>query len=535
MGLKFSVLQLRIVGAVAALSLLPALLQWIGLGLESNIIPFEPAHAHTLDKQQLEDALYSALAGGIEHALLEWSCVVLALVGFGFAVVHHQISGHKISLILGCMLLMSGVFDLFHTLAATRLIESNAPPENLIPFTWAASRLAAALLWLGGGWMSLRTLDKNLALTKIQLIGISLLLVMASIGLILWMMHGISMPQTMFPSSLITRPYDVLPLLLFVACCPVFWALHQKSPDTLSFSLFLTLIPLIACQSWMAFGSSHLFDHAFNVAHGLKVLAFLIPLLGFMTELQRTHLALQQMTDDLSQSVARLYQSNQELERFAYVCSHDLQEPVRMVHSFSQLLATKYADQFDSNGRKYLNFIIEGAERAQTMINDLLNLSRINGAQAKLEWVDLNQKCQKVADSLALLEREPPCELEWHNLPTVPGVRSQIYQLFLNLVGNGLKFNHSDRPRVTVSASDEGDYWRIDVADNGIGIAPEHQGQLFQMFSRLHSQSEFPGTGMGLAICKKIVERHKATIAVESRPGHGTRFVIHWPKTMEQI
>jgi len=221
-----------------------------------------------------------------------------------------------------------------------------------------------------------------------------------------------------------------------------------------------------------------------------------------------------------SQELAR---SNAELEQFAYVASHDLQEPLRMVASYVQLLARRYQGKLDAEADEYIAFAVEGATRMQDLIRDILSFSRI-GSHAKPPEVDANAVMKKVLKNMEPAVNECGATITCNNLPTVRAVETQLASLFANLIGNAIKFRGSAPPSIHIGAEREGDYWRFSVRDNGIGIATEHFDRIFRIFQRLNPREQYPGTGIGLAICKKIIELYDGRIWVESVPKQGTTF-----------
>jgi PAS domain S-box-containing protein len=225
-----------------------------------------------------------------------------------------------------------------------------------------------------------------------------------------------------------------------------------------------------------------------------------------------------------------LTRSNDQLQQFAYVASHDLQEPLRMVSSYLQLLERRYASKLDDDAREFIAFAVDGAKRMQALIQDLLAYSRIGTKEDVWSRVDLNDTVARVAKDLELAIRENGARLDVDRLPIITAEPTQMGQLFLNLIGNALKFQRSDTPPVIrVKAQREGDGWLFSVSDNGIGIDPQYSERIFQIFQRLHTRQEYPGTGIGLAICKRIVERHSGEIRVRSSPGEGATFSFTIP------
>jgi signal transduction histidine kinase len=223
----------------------------------------------------------------------------------------------------------------------------------------------------------------------------------------------------------------------------------------------------------------------------------------------------------LSQDLQR---SNAELEQLAYVASHDLQEPLRMVTSYMQLLEQKYGGRLDSEAHEFIGFAVDGAKRMQALINDLLTYSRVGSETIPMEPVDCNDLLDNTLKSLRLAIAESGAEIKRGDLPVVMGNAPQLTQLFQNLLSNAIKFRGEQPLRVDVSAVPDGPFWCFSVQDNGIGIESEYFDRIFVMFQRLHSRSAYAGTGIGLAICKKIVERHGGRIWAESAPGRGALF-----------
>ncbi|MFQ5909525.1 MAG: PAS domain S-box protein [Thermoplasmata archaeon] len=236
-----------------------------------------------------------------------------------------------------------------------------------------------------------------------------------------------------------------------------------------------------------------------------------------------------QAEDELKQTLEELARSNQELEQFAYVASHDLQEPLRTVSSYVQLLKRRYRDKLDSDADEFIEYASDGASRMQTMINDLLMYSRVGTRGKEFSPVDCNSALDRAKASLELMIEENEAVITQDSLPTVAGDDSQLTQLFQNLIGNSIKFRGEGPPRIDLSAEQEGDEWVFSVQDNGIGIEHQYSERIFEVFQRLHSRAKYSGSGIGLAICKKIIERHGGRIWVESEPGRGSTFYFTIP------
>lgn len=229
---------------------------------------------------------------------------------------------------------------------------------------------------------------------------------------------------------------------------------------------------------------------------------------------------------ELSQTAEALDRSNADLRRFASVAAHDLGEPLRTIAGFAQLLEKRYEDQVDEQGRDYIRRMVGGVGRMQTLIRDLLAFSRAGRDEVDLKPVDCTELVEEIKLDLNEAIDEKHAEIRVHELPTVRGDRNQLHQVFQNLLSNGLKFQNGARPRVEVSAQKVEDGWRFSVADNGIGIEPEYREKIFNAFERLHGRDDYAGTGIGLAICQRIVQLHGGQIQVEDGLDGGSSFVF---------
>jgi signal transduction histidine kinase len=235
----------------------------------------------------------------------------------------------------------------------------------------------------------------------------------------------------------------------------------------------------------------------------------------------------------LKASLEELSRSNEDLEQFAYIASHDMQEPLRMVASYVQLLERRYRDRLDQDAHDFIGYAVEGITRMQRLINDQLTYALVGIDTSQSETTDANQVLAEVLANLKPLTEENHAEISQDVLPAVPVIHSQFGQLLQNLIGNAIKFHGEDTPRIHVTARREGNGWLFSVSDNGIGIAPEYFDKIFLIFKRLHSREKYPGTGIGLAICKRIVARHHGRIWVESELGKGSTFHFTIPTTLE--
>jgi len=242
---------------------------------------------------------------------------------------------------------------------------------------------------------------------------------------------------------------------------------------------------------------------------------------------------LKALNEELEQRVVErtleLKRSNEDLEQFAYVASHDLQEPLRMINNYLQLLRQRYKDQLDANAHDFIGFALDGSKRMHQLIHDLLTYSRVGTHGKELVPTDCEQIVADALANLTVAIEESRAEITHDLLPTVKGDEVQLTQLFQNLIGNAVKFRGEAAPKVHVGVVRKGAEWEFTVRDNGIGIADQDFQRIFIVFQRLHSREKYPGTGIGLSVCKKIVERHGGRIWVESRIGKGTTFHFTMP------
>jgi signal transduction histidine kinase len=228
--------------------------------------------------------------------------------------------------------------------------------------------------------------------------------------------------------------------------------------------------------------------------------------------------------DQLEMKARELARSNEELQQFAYVASHDLQEPLRMVSSYTQLLGRRYGDKLDGDAREFMEFIVDGAARMKQLIEDLLAFSRVGTRGHGFEEVASEDALAKALVNLRVAAQASAAIVTHGDMPVVVADGGQLVQIFQNLVGNAIKFHGDAPPRIHVAGEEREQVWVFTVKDNGIGLDTQYSDRIFMMFQRLHNKTEYPGTGIGLAICKKIVDRHGGRIWVESQPGQGCTF-----------
>ena len=248
-----------------------------------------------------------------------------------------------------------------------------------------------------------------------------------------------------------------------------------------------------------------------------------------LEQIETTNL-IKQIIEEKEKTLLYLERSNRDLEQFASIASHDLQEPLRMVASYTQLLADHYDGQLDEKAEKYITYVVEGALRMQQLIHDLLAYSRISTHVMPIETVDSNYILGEVIRNLSVAIETSNTIVTNDELPMVRADALQLVQVFQNLISNAIKFRRDTAPYIHVSAREEKREWIFSVRDNGIGIDRQYADRIFAIFQRLHARREYPGTGIGLAVCKRIVERHGGKIWFDSEPGRGSTFSFTVPK-----
>ena len=274
-------------------------------------------------------------------------------------------------------------------------------------------------------------------------------------------------------------------------------------------------------------------DYVTKPLNGAEVLARIqthLTLYALRRQLAEQNALLQKEIAVRTETQAALQRSNTELEQLAYVASHDMQEPLRMVASYLQLVAQRYQGKLDADADEFIGYAVDGAKRMQALINDLLAYSRLGTKAKPFAPTNCNAIVQNALENLRMAIEESGARITVDDLPTVKGDSMQLLQLFQNLLSNAIKFRRDEPPVVHLSVEPAGHQWRFAVHDNGIGIASEYFERIFVLFQRLHGRGQYAGTGIGLAICKKIVERHGGQMEVQSQPGRGSTFSFTLPR-----
>lgn len=321
---------------------------------------------------------------------------------------------------------------------------------------------------------------------------------------------------TVFITLIFEFKFGVISLIVNTIICVLFATLiyldYGNSPVVTEYNL----------DSWIAVSTNLIFLSAVSVA--------LIPRLfdGLQSAFDKRVAAendLKKSKAELEESLILLEEKSVELEQFAYTASHDLKEPLRMIQGFLSLLKKRYEKDLDSRAQKYIHFAVDGAERMSKLIDDLLEYSRIGRLHVELKEIDLNELLDRLLNSELRGPESAESTVQYKNLPQIRAVPVSMNMLFKNLILNALKYQNGNKnPVIRITAEEEECFWQFSVSDNGIGIEKEYYESIFMLFKRLHANDEYPGTGMGLAMCKKIVEQHGGEIWVESELGNGSTF-----------
>ncbi len=289
-------------------------------------------------------------------------------------------------------------------------------------------------------------------------------------------------------------------------------SIEQKSVQTIEFKL-----PIDGTMSY--------FETRVNLISKDEVIA----IFNDITDIKKAQETLKEQFNELDEKNRQLKKyidSNLQLENFAYIASHDLRQPLRTIRNFAELLRNKYADQLDETAINHINLIVTGTSQMNSLVEDLLTYSRVNTENHSFEPIDVKKLLNEVLNGLENYIKESGTTVKIQELPeTINANPTKMKQLFLNLITNAIKFRKPEVPaRVLISMKDLGEYWKLNVEDNGIGIRKEFQKQIFMLFKKLHAAGEHPGTGLGLAICQKIIEQHEGNIWIESQEGEGAVF-----------
>jgi len=517
----------QVVWAVVVICVLPVVFNFLGVDFGSyQSVKLDPLSLSEIPSGAIVDTLHHALAGGFVHTILEWSafCTAIFIVILAFA--HFRTEGNVVMPVVGVALFCSGCMDAFHTLAATRLIDAVADNRNLIPFTWAICRLFNALILIVGiGIFLVRPFEKSKKPGNF-IIGISLAFGFIAYAIIHICAISNQLPQTMYPDSIVTRPYDVLPLVLYLfAGVFIFLPFHRKNPSIFSHALLISVIPQVATQLYMAFGSTHLFDNHFNIAHTLKIMAYMVPFAGLVLDYVYTYMQKDELIEK-AQEASRLK------SEFLNVMSHELRTPLAVMLGNLPLLTDPNDLPEHEEAAEIAHDIEEAGEHMLTLVNDLLDLSKIEAGKLALQIESLAvvEIVTSVATSLKALADAKNLTIETQlESVEVDADPIRLKQILINLLGNAIKF--TDSGGITVATQRNNGVVRFQVRDTGCGLTEGQMPLIFDAFHQSDSSStrSASGTGLGLSITKKLVEMHGGEISVTSKIKKGSAFIFTIP------
>ncbi len=543
---------------VFLVSALPGIAILAGLDFGVSTPAGAPLYVPLSDSVQL----HTALRGSFLHTLLEWSAVMIALIYLVFSVLDYRLRRDRVALVVGVTLLCAATNDIFHTLAADRLILHVTNNAAFIPFTWGMSRIGSVLVLTFG--LGLLLLQRDPAGSARPVILFGLLAVLFSL-LVSWSSVGaLTLPQAQLDESWIRRPFDLLPLFFFLLPIPILARkVDQRTANYVTHALLLSLIPAGMTQVHMAFGSQQLFDAHFNAGHFLKAFSYLVPLIGLFAEygavagkLKDREKALAEQASILANSNRRLYReiqerehaqaqlrqhadrlrmSNEELEQFAFIASHDLREPLRKILIYSSRLERNPLVSEDPSVRGIVESMAAAGRRMMGLLESLQQYTAISGQDELREEVALDEIMHEISQALAPLVERTGARLVIDRLPTLQqSNRAQMLNLFQHLLENALTFVREDvvpEVRVRLLSAPDAEKVEICVEDNGPGIDPRFQEKVFQIFQRLDPERSRQSTGVGLTLCRRICHRHAGELSLQSEPGHGCRFLVELPRT----
>ncbi len=532
-----------------------------------------------LDANGLNDILHQTLAGSFVHTILEWSAVCVAFFTVCLSFVNYRITGEVTTPIIGVALMCAGAMDAFHTLAADRLISSTVDSQNLIPFTWAICRVFNALILIVGVsivlFLKTKNYDNSREKNSLYILLLSIFFCLLAYGIIYLCATSNYLPQTMFHDGIITRPWDVIPLVLYViAGLWLFPRFYRQYPSLFSYALIVSSIPNIATQLHMVFGSDTLFDNHFNIAHFLKINAYALPLFGLILDYIYTNIKIKLAMEELKHTQLQLIQTEKmsSLGQMVAGIAHEINNPVSFIYG-NVIHASEYINDLlehlelyqqcypnpeieitNSAEEKDIDFILEdlpkllasmhlGTERIKTIVLGLRRFSRLD--ESLMKTIDLHQDLDT---TLMILQHRLKADAghpeitiikNYGNLPEIECYPGELNQVFMNVLANAIDALEESlivpdkkgdtAPKISIHTHRNGDdFVVIEIEDNGVGICPTVREKLFDPFFTTKPVGK--GTGLGLSISYKIiVERHGGKLNCDSQMGVGTKFTIAIP------
>lgn len=467
------------------------------------------------------------------HTVMETLATLLALLVGVMALLRYYSRPAATYLFVGTAFLGTAALDGYHAVVtsvwARDWIPSTLP--SLAPWSWVASRIyLSVMLFLAWYFWRREERAKPASVKSARWVYVAV----GSAALVSFAFFAfVPLPRAHYPELVFHRPQELVAAAFFLLA--LVGHLHKGRWRHSPFEhwLILALIVSFMAQAMFMSFSGQIFDTEFDAAHILKKASYICVLTGLLVSIFRMYRRVSTTSSELAVRTGQLTRSNQELERFASVAAHDLQEPLRKVRSFGDMLVTDAGPNLKPAARRHLDRMVDAAERMQVLIDDLLTYSRVSTRSQPAQHVNLIEVIDEVRKELSL---EPPhVDLTVGRLPTAWADRMQMTQLFRNLISNSVKYRGAGEPaRITVHAENVSPAsMTVVLSDEGIGFDPDHSERIFGIFERLHGRSEYPGTGMGLALCRRIVELHGGTIRAEGESGVGATFRFDLPRTQQ--
>lgn len=465
------------------------------------------------------------------HTVMETLATLLALLVGVLALIRYYSRPAATFLFVGTAFLGTAALDGYHAVVTSVWAQGWLPSSlpSLSPWSWVASRIyLSVMLFLA--WFFWRREEKSKQASVGSARWVYLAVGAAALASFVFFAF-VPLPRAHYPELVFHRPQELVAAAFFLMA--LVGHLHKGRWRHSPFEhwLILALIVSFMAQAMFMSFSGQIFDAEFDAAHILKKASYICVLTGLLVSMFRMYRRVSMTSSELAVRTGQLTRSNQELERFASVAAHDLQEPLRKVRSFGDMLVTDAGPDLEPEARRHLDRMVDAAQRMQVLIDDLLTYSRVSTRGQPAQYVNLIEVIDEVRRELSL---EPPSVvLSIGRLPTVWADRMQMTQLFRNLISNSVKYRKRGEPaRIMISTDDVSPGWMtVVLSDEGIGFDPDHAERIFGIFERLHGRSDYPGTGMGLALCRRIVERHGGTIRAEGGSGAGATFCFDLPRT----
>jgi len=501
------------------------------------------------------------------HTLMELAATLLALFVGGLALVRYYTKKTNLYLFVGAGFLGTGLLDGYHMVVTSSFfaVFFPSPPPSLIPWSWVASRLFLGLMmWLSVVfWRYEVQLEREGREGRLQAWHIYLGSGLLALFSFLFFAF-VPLPRAYYPELFFYRPEEFVPALFFLFALIGYFKKGDWQNDEFEHWLMMSLIVGFVGQSVFMSFSGQLFDFEFDMAHLLKKVSYVCVLLGLSMSMfflfqkaEQSTLKIQKANEELTVQMderlvlekslrehqdtleervrtrtAELERSNQELDQFAYVASHDLKAPLRAVDNLAQWVAEDLGTDIPEETARHLKLMQQRVVRMEGLLDDLLHYSRAGRYEYQSEVVNCNMLIEEV-----VLLLDPPETFNVKvvsDLPTFETFKVPLLQTFQNLIGNAIKHHPRQDGHVRIDVSEAGDWWQFSIEDDGDGIAPEYHRQVFEMFKKLKSRDEVEGSGMGLAVVKKVIESFGGHIVLKSEKGQGTCFEFQWPKMVIQ-